>query len=62
MCECVVVYECMWCKEERRNQETNHIHTHLYTPRLILRSLLYSVTEVVAADLSLLFGRFEERR
>jgi hypothetical protein len=28
---CVVVYECMECKEERRNSETHHIHTHLYS-------------------------------
>ena len=28
---CVVVYECMECKEERRNSETHHVHTHSYT-------------------------------
>jgi len=31
---CVVVYECMECKEERRNSETQLIHTHIYTPEV----------------------------
>lgn len=33
VCKCVVVYECMECKEERRNQETYHIYTHTHTPK-----------------------------
>jgi hypothetical protein len=31
VCECVVVYECMECKEERRNSETPLTYTHSHT-------------------------------
>ena len=32
MCVCMNEYECIECKEERRNQEHHNTHTHSYTP------------------------------